>query len=288
MNFSDAHHICTSAHLGELIAFEGINNQHQPESWLLKTSKGRFYVKTHLKRYAPIFKTQITSLLSITNTNTLACPSVIAHGQTHKYAWLVLSFLDLYQTGNQSQLGIKLAALHRYTGKLFGWSETNFIGQGIQYNHQLDDWASFYRSQRLLPQLQRATEKGLPSSIVASIEKLLERIESFFTDYHPIASLLHGQLTMDNFAFLSDSNPVVLNPCCSYGDREMDLALTELSGEFSADFYTAYQAAYPLDKGYQQRKPIYQLYYLLNEFNQSGGDYAQQIKALLATIASTD
>jgi len=38
--------------------------------------------------------------------------------------------------------------------------------------------------------------------------------------------------------------PVIFDPACYYGDREADLAMTELFGGFSQDFYAAYQAVW--------------------------------------------
>ena len=48
---------------------------------------------------------------------------------------------------------------------------------------------------------------------------------------------------------------------------ETDLAFTEFFGGFNLDFYEAYNAAYPLDSGYEQRKTLYNLYHSLNHFN---------------------
>jgi fructosamine-3-kinase len=71
-----------------------------------------------------------------------------------------------------------------------------------------------------------------------------------------------------------------------YGDREADLAMTELFGGFSADFHAAYRAAWPLDAGYERRRPLYNLYHVLNHANLFGGGYLAQagrmVDALLA------
>lgn len=285
MNFSEWLQISHAAQLGNVENARALKTEeNHSSSWQLITDKGVYFVQTTLKRHAPFLMAQAGNLTAIAQTQTLGCPNVIAQGQTTKTAWLVLEWLSLHNTGNQQLLGQQLAALHHHTGKQFGWQETNFIEQSIQYNHQLDDWAAFYRAQRLLPQLRRASENGLAQTAVIDIEHLLERIDDFFVDYQPVPSLLYGNLSITNIGFLDDGVPVVFNAACSYGDREMDIAMSELSGGFSADFYSAYQAAYPLDRGYEQRKVLYQLYALLNAFNQFGGEYAQRIKQLLTAI----
>ena len=220
-------------------------------------------------------------LTTISQTKTLRCPLVIAQDETVKTAWLMLEWMPLKAIGNQSLLGHQLAALHQHSAAQFGWSETNFIEQGIQYNHHLDDWASFYRAQRLMPQLRRAKEQGLAQGMVVTIETIIDRIDDFFCTYTPEPSLLHGNFSNRSVGFLEDGSPIIINPSCVYGDREMDIAMSQLSGCFNSEFYVSYQDAYPLMQGNEMRKPLYQLYYLLNKFNCYGSDYALKIKVLL-------
>jgi fructosamine-3-kinase len=60
--------------------------------------------------------------------------------------------------------------------------------------------------------------------------------------------------------------------------------MTELFNGFSPDFYKGYNEIFPIDSGYQQRKPLYQLYHLLNHFNLFGGQYLQQVEASLKQL----
>jgi fructosamine-3-kinase len=71
-----------------------------------------------------------------------------------------------------------------------------------------------------------------------------------------------------------------------YGDREADMAMTELFGGFGADFYAAYQEAWPLDSGYNQRKTLYNLYHILNHFVMFGGGYGSQAEGMLDRLLS--
>ena len=79
-------------------------------------------------------------------------------------------------------------------------------------------------------------------------------------------------------------NPVMFDPACYYGDREADIAMTELFGGFRADFYAAYQDEYPLDAGYQARKTLYNLYHILNHLNLFGSAYLGQAKGMLDSL----
>jgi fructosamine-3-kinase len=79
---------------------------------------------------------------------------------------------------------------------------------------------------------------------------------------------------------------VIFDPAVYYGDREADIAMTELFGGFSARFYRAYEEAWPLDAGYRQRKTLYNLYHILNHFNLFGGGYGSQAERMLDSLLS--
>ena len=74
---------------------------------------------------------------------------------------------------------------------------------------------------------------------------------------------------------------MVFDPAVYYGDREADLAMTELFGGFPRDFYQAYNEVFPLAEGYEKRKHLYNLYHLLNHLNLFGGGYLGQVRATL-------
>ena len=104
----------------------------------------------------------------------------------------------------------------------------------------------------------------------------------------PERSLLHGDLWGGNASSLADGTPIVFDPAVYVGDRECDVAMTELFGGFPAEFQSAYRSAWPLDDGYRVRKHFYNLYHLLNHANLFTGAYVAQsgqaIEQLLAEI----
>ena len=88
-----------------------------------------------------------------------------------------------------------------------------------------------------------------------------------------------------NAGFLPDGAPALFDPAVYYGDREADLAMTELFGGFPRQFYAAYEAAWPLAPGYERRKHLYNLYHLLNHLNLFGGGYLAQVRSTLRLLA---
>jgi len=64
--------------------------------------------------------------------------------------------------------------------------------------------------------------------------------------------------------------------------------MTELFGGFGHSFRESYAAAWPMDAGYGQRRPLYQLYHVLNHMNLFGGTYGDRahtmIRQLLAEL----
>jgi fructosamine-3-kinase len=95
---------------------------------------------------------------------------------------------------------------------------------------------------------------------------------------------VHGDLWSGNAACTVDGEPVILDPATYWGDREVDLAMTELFGGFPAAFYRGYNQTWPLDRGYEARKPLYNLYHVLNHFNLFGGGYEYQARSTIEKL----
>ena len=166
-----------------------------------------------------------------------------------------------------------LAALHRSTNDRFGWATDNWIGLSPQANGWSDDWAEFFLEKRLKPQAARCGLLGeLPD-----VHRILE-------GHRPQASLLHGDLWSGNAGF-TPLGPVLYDPAVYYGDRECDLAMTELFGGFPEQFYSTYRAEFPVVDGYERRKHLYNLYHLLNHLNIFGGGYLTQVRSTLRLIS---
>ena len=133
---------------------------------------------------------------------------------------------------------------------------------------------------RLRPQLALAAQDG-HRSLGKPGEQLCARVGALLAGHAPAPALLHGDLWGGNAAFLKDGTPVLFDPAVYWGDREADLAMTELFGGFSPSFYAAYREASPLDPGYAVRKTLYNLYHVLNHAHLFGGGYVAQAERMM-------
>jgi fructosamine-3-kinase len=232
------------------------------------------FLKTNASERADAFAAEADGLAALRAAG-MRAPQPLGHGVAAGRAWLLLEYLDLGGRKDFAALGRMLASGHRSSGPGFGWRRDNYIGSTPQQNGWCDDWAEFWMQRRIQPQLQLAKRNGFD---VASPDlSLLER-------YTPVPSLLHGDLWSGNAAF-TDEGPVLFDPAVYYGDREADLAMTELFGGFPREFYQAYNEAWPLEQGYQRRKHLYNLYHLLNHLNLFGGGYLRQVTATLRLLS---
>jgi fructosamine-3-kinase len=185
-------------------------------------------------------------------------------------------------------MGQGLAALHRNSAEYFGFTSDNYIGRTPQPNPPTRSWIEFFREQRLAFQLDLAISKGF-EFLRDDGRRLLSQLDAMFAGHDPVPSLLHGDLWGGNWASLNSGEPVIFDPAVYYGDRETDLAMTRLFGGFGDNFYTAYQAAWPMSVGWQRRSELYQLYHVLNHANLFGIGYARdaqlRIKRLLSQVS---
>ena len=233
-----------------------------------------------------MFAAEARALQALSHAATVRTPSFVTLGNTEDQAFLVLEYLDLAALDQHggARLGTALSRLHRVTGDSFGWSGDNFIGTTPQINTPHPGWPHFFGERRLRPQFQLALRNGMDKALVAKGGAIIERVGGLFIDYQPVASLLHGDLWSGNAAQCSDGAPVIFDPACYYGDRETDIAMAELFGGFPTSFFAAYRAAWPLDSGYEMRKPLYNLYHILNHFNLFGSAYLGQAQRMIETL----
>jgi fructosamine-3-kinase len=250
----------------------------------------RYFVKLNDARALAMFEAEAAGLAEIAQSRTIRVPAAICAGVHGANAYLVLEFLDLGRcdAAGAERLWRALAAMHRVQAKQFGWMRDNTIGSTPQINTRSDDWISFYGEYRLGFQLKLAGENGYGGRLRTKGERLIENLCEFFSTWRPTPSLLHGDLWGGNHGCLRggphDDEPVIFDPAVYYGDRETDIAMTELFGGFPPRFYSAYREAWPLDAGYGVRKTLYNLYHVLNHANLFGGGYAAQAESMIDSL----
>jgi fructosamine-3-kinase len=243
-----------------------------------------YFVKINDAAQLAMFEAEAEGLEQMAKTGTIRVPRPICSGTVGRSSYLAMEWLEF--GGGDSvaweKMGRNLAGLHRSdAGHTFGWERENTIGATPQINTPSENWADFFTEHRIGYQLRLAKRRGgnFPDD-----DLILPAVREMLSDRQPRPSLVHGDLWSGNAAISIDGEPVILDPATYRGDREVDIAMTELFGGFPAAFYRGYQEVFPLDEGYRQRKTLYNLYHILNHFNLFGGGYASQANGMIRQI----
>jgi protein-ribulosamine 3-kinase len=255
-------------------------------AYRLKTPAQSWFIKLNRPALLPMFEAEAAGLRELAQLDCVQVPQVVASGAAADEAYLVLEYLELkpLSTRGERRFAEQLAQQHQRRQAYFGWFRDNTIGSTPQENGRYADWVSFWQQQRLGKQLALAAKNGYGGMLQRDGEKLLAHLGAFFTNYTVQSALLHGDLWRGNVAETQQNQPVMFDPACYYGDREADMAMTELFGGFSQDFYAVYHEHAPLDAGYRVRKTLYNLYHILNHLNLFGGGYLRQAEAMTSQL----
>lgn len=254
----------------------------------LRSGQQVWFLKINSDDRLSMFEAEAAALKEIASTETVCVPRPICVGAAEGHAWLVLEWLELLPLDGAvaTRLGHALAALHRHTAPEYGWHRDNTIGATPQSNTWSGSWLTFWKEQRLGYQLQLAADNGYYGKVQILGHKILKECDVLFAGYSPVPSLLHGDLWAGNAACDRVGEPIVYDPASYYGDRETDLAMTDLFGGFPDFFMTAYEEAWPLDRGYRLRRDFYNLYHLLNHLNLFGRGYLGQSEAVMQRLVA--
>jgi fructosamine-3-kinase len=251
------------------------------QAYQITDGQQTFFLKVNQASQVAMLEAEALGLKEMYDSQTIRVPKPICWGTADSTAYLVLEWLDLGYGGDSawSRMGENLAAMHQVSSdKGFGWHQTNTIGATPQPNPWTPTWLEFYREHRLRHQFRLAARRGghFPRQ-----HEILMALSDLLAGHDPAPALVHGDLWSGNAAVTQSGEPVILDPATYFGDREVDIAMTELFGRFPAAFYEAYQSAYPLDQGYAKRKILYNLYHILNHFNLFGGSYESQANRMV-------
>ncbi len=256
------------------------------EAWRLEDENRSFFVKLNQAAKLDMFEAEVEGLQALRQPGVLRIPEPLVWGTAEGQSYLAMEYLQLGGAGSATQLGEALAALHRCTADRFGWHRDNTIGSTPQSNARENSWVKFWAEHRLGFQISLAVEAGAGRELEDGGGELIEWLPALMDGREPEASLLHGDLWSGNYAFTQGGEPTLFDPAVYYGDRETDIAMTELFGGFGADFYAAYNNDWPLDPGYATRKTLYNLYHVLNHYNLFGGGYLSQAQGMIGRLLS--
>lgn len=215
----------------------------------------------------------------------LRVPRPIAHrrAESGAAAFLVLEYIEpgARAVDYDEQMGRGLAALHRARPNTngdrgeFGFPNDNYCGATPQPNAWNSSWTAFYRDQRLTHMVHLAArDRGWSNADRRTFDRLFERLDDLLVDGEP--SLIHGDLWSGNAHVGPRGEASIIDPAAYYAHREAELGMMSLFGGFGTRVWDAYDEAYPLQDGWRERLPLYELYHVLNHYVLFGGGYGSQ------------
>ena len=220
-----------------------------------------------------MFQKEAKGLRLLRNTNTIGLPKII---NTSNHFLLLEHIESTYKsTIFWENFGRNLAALHKHTNSNFGLDHDNYIGSLPQYNTPMNSWTEFFIHNRLVAQLNIG---NCTAEIRKKFDVLFLKLPSLFPIENP--ALIHGDLWSGNVLCTHDK-VMLIDPAVYYGHREMDLAMTVLFGGFQKRVYDAYNEYYPLEKGWEKRTDLCNMYPLLVHHNLFGGNYLNQVNTII-------
>ena len=262
------------------------------QSYRLSLSDGSAaFLKTNTLRNRSFFEAEAKGLEALRATGAIGVPRPLAYGidEAQKISFLLMEYLEAAPkiSSYWETFGRELAALHRsncreFIGsddRSFGFASDNYIGATPQRNTPKKSWIAFFRECRLLPQMRMA-DGYFDSGARKQCAKLLDHLDRYLPQPE-FSSLLHGDLWSGNAVCGPDGKAWILDPATYVGHFEAELAMTELFGGYPASFYGAYHEVNPIDRGYRDRRDLYNLYHMLNHLNLFGGSYLSAVTAIL-------
>lgn len=260
-------------------------------AWRIETSGDRFFLKLNdAVLYPGMFEQEAIGLEALSNAigslhshKPVLVPGVVKHGVAGGKQFLLLEWMQPgsnYGKDLWENFGTTLAAMHHLPNKYFGWDHDNYIGSLQQKNTRQENWDIFFAQCRIQPLAKKLFESGqFSKQDLQNAESFCTRIGNLFP--REPASLLHGDLWSGNFMATGTGLPAFFDPAVYHGHREMDIGMTRLFGGFDNRFYEAYHAAWPLEKGWQQRLDLTQLYPLLVHAVLFGGHYIARAREII-------
>lgn len=264
----------------EIISRRAVSGGDISSAYELELSNGiRVFLKINSAARADLFRAEEEGLSAMRETKSVSVPRVIARGADGDKAFLLMEQIEAGRAGKESseRLGKELALMHMadstkfVPGGKYGFTSDNYIGEIAQINTPKEKWSDFFAECRLRPQIELAAHYFSKEDI-KKFDRLLDKLDEYLPEPER-PSLLHGDLWSGNYLIDTNGKPWLIDPAAYVGHAEADLAMTELFGGFDEHFYGAYKEAVGIDKGYAERRDLYNLYNLLNHLNHFGTGY---------------
>ncbi|WP_029035069.1 fructosamine kinase family protein [Salinimicrobium terrae] len=276
-------HAMANSHGFEVQKINSLAGGSINQVYLLNTSEGERVVKINSAgKFPGMFAAEKQGLETLKQANAFDIPAVLGLGEVEDKAYLLLEHKkeEAQKEHFWKIFGEQLSQLHKKSTDEFGFPESNYIGSLPQYNELRKSAADFYISQRLEPQVKMASERGFS---LGDLSGFYRNISEEIPQEAP--ALLHGDLWSGNYITNEEGLPRLIDPAVCYGPREMDMAMMKLFGGFPSEVFQVYDEHFPLQQGWEERIPLWQLYYLLVHLNIFGSSYLPQVKNIIGRFS---
>ena len=251
----------------------------------LRVKNTEYFIKWTQGDHQGLFEAEAKNLRMIHATGAIQVPQVLGVGQLDEKEYLMMECIESADkhVNYWHDFGEKLAHLHKNTSSLgHGLDYTNFIGAATQENSWKKDGVEFFIENRLNKQVDRALyDRKITPELAENFQRLYEKLPDLLP--HEAPALIHGDLWSGNAMVNEQGLVTLVDPCCYYGLREAELAFTTMFGGFDTKFYEAYHATFPIEKGFHERIPLYNLYPLMVHVNLFGEGYLPAVNKILAS-----
>ncbi|MDB5672042.1 MAG: Fructosamine-3-kinase [Alphaproteobacteria bacterium] len=170
-----------------------------------------------------------------------------------------------------SSIGSALRKLHVIGDEHYGWPVNYRLGTVELDNRQRRGWPTWWGEQRLL---------NTAAVLDRPWRERVERLVATLADRLPVdppAAWLHGDLWSGNILVSGGQLAALIDPACYFGHCEVDLAMLSLFDTPPPEFWEAYST----EPGWEDRRPIYQLFPALVHLRLFGATYAGMVDRLL-------
>ena len=250
------------------------------DAWRVELASGGVaFVKSRSDARREDFQAEAAGLRWLAGTGAVAVPRVLGHGG--EPAWLALEWIERgsLSPDGAEELGRGLARLHRAGAEAHGALPDGAPDSILRLGsvelpiEPAESWPELYGGQLIVSLLRQAVDAGrIAPDDGSAIEDVVARLESLCGP-EELPARLHGDLWSGNV--LADAAGVgwLIDPAAYGGHREIDLAMLRLFGAPSERIFSAYDEAFPLAAGHEERVELFQLLPLLVHAVLFGGSY---------------
>ena len=233
------------------------------------------FLKQNSAAPVDMFQAEAIGLQALAARNAIKIPDVI-HWEED---FLLIEDLGQGSTSYSfwKSLGESLAKLHSETIPQFGFSMDNYCGSTSQENTITDDGFEFFANYRILKLASSAFHRNLlERQDLTALESIAANLSQLIPPQDAV--LIHGDLWSGNIHCAESGDVALIDPAVYWGWAEAELAMTDLFGGFSNQFYESYESNSNIAKDWRERIPLYNLYHLLNHLLLFGPSYLTPIR----------